>query len=523
MRGGRAARHPPRIMPWRAEDARERALGSIRAALLLRAAPHPGRGAPPFWLDLWQIRHPPGPVNGLGWPRPGGGRAVKKRLALAFVALGLTPAASSAGDLAVAPLYRPVPFVPRQTVEWTGLTLGANVGYGWGQASTNTSFEGDPGAGTQFGFLGPNGFISGVFTTPQGTGPTELSKTSLGGSGKLSGAIAGGQIGFNWQAGWAVFGAELDAQWTGQRASFAAACSTPGCFASESVRIKSLLTGRARFGVAFDWILPYVTSGAALASASDDLILTVGGVSGAFNTISGSRLGWTAGAGVDFALTSNWSARLEYLYVSVEDISKDDGRIPNVLGVGFVNKGIDFRDSIVRVGVNYRFGPRGGPGVLERPLVASAGYASAYNFLPSLTTYRDSPIFGEKRTPSATMLAAPAPQREAPVAAGRAPERAPATPTVVAGEVPQREAPIAAGGAERAPAAAANAPKAVAANAPKGAAPAISRFADIEDTDDSIRLTTTAAAITLPTLNKRQNADDDSRRLKRIMSICSGC
>jgi outer membrane immunogenic protein len=446
---------------------------------------------------------------------------VKKRLALAFVALGLTPAASPAAELAVAPLYRPVPFVPRQTVEWTGLTLGANVGYGWGQASTNTSFEGDPGAGTQFGFLGPNGFISGVFTTPQGLGPTELSKTSLGGSGKLSGAIAGGQIGFNWQAGWAVFGAELDAQWTGQRASFAAACSTPGCFASESVRIKSLLTGRARFGVAFDWIMPYVTAGAALASASDDLILTVGGISGAFNTISGSRLGWTAGAGVDVALTSNWSARLEYLYVSVEDISKDDGRIPNVLGVGFVNKGIDFRDSIVRVGVNYRFGPRGGPGVLERPLLAPAGYASAYDFLPSITTYADSPIFankanGAKPAPAATMLATGAPQREAPMAAARGTERAPAAPTMVAGEVPQREAPIAAaGGVERAPAPAASAPKA--------AAPAISRFADIEDTDDSVRLTTTAAAITLPTLNKRQNADDDSRRLKRIMSICSGC
>jgi outer membrane immunogenic protein len=446
---------------------------------------------------------------------------VKKRLALAFVALGLTPAASPAAELAVAPLYRPVPFVPRQTVEWTGLTLGANVGYGWGQASTNTSFEGDPGAGTQFGFLGPNGFISGVFTTPQGLGPTELSKTSLGGSGKLSGAIAGGQIGFNWQAGWAVFGAELDAQWTGQRASFAAACSTPGCFASESVRIKSLLTGRARFGVAFDWIMPYVTAGAALASASDDLILTVGGISGAFNTISGSRLGWTAGAGVDVALTSNWSARLEYLYVSVEDISKDDGRIPNVLGVGFVNKGIDFRDSIVRVGVNYRFGPRGGPGVLERPLLAPAGYASAYDFLPSITTYADSPIFankanGAKPAPAATMLATGAPQREAPMAAARGTERAPAGPTMVAGEVPQREAPIAAaGGVERAPAPAASAPKA--------AAPAISRFADIEDTDDSVRLTTTAAAITLPTLNKRQNADDDSRRLKRIMSICSGC
>jgi outer membrane immunogenic protein len=351
----------------------------------------------------------------------------------------------------------------------------------------------------------------------------------LGGSGKANGPLAGGQVGFNWQAGWFVFGAEIDAQWTGQRGSFASGCNTSGCVASDAVRIKSLLTGRGRFGVAFDWILPYVTTGAALASVSDDLILTIGGVTGAFDSHTGSRLGWTAGAGVDFALTSNWSARLEYLYVAIDDITST-ARIPNVLGLGATNKGIEVRDSILRVGVNYRFGPRGGPGVLERPLLApaAAGYASAYNFLPSITTYADSPIFGSKapdtkRAPAATMLATGAPQREAPVAAARATERAPAAPTVVAGEVPQREAPIAAAGAtERAPTAA-NEPKVATANARKGAEPAISRFADIEDSDDSIRRTTTAAAITLPTLNKRQRVDDDSRRLKSIMSICSGC
>jgi outer membrane immunogenic protein len=469
---------------------------------------------------------------------------MKNRLALALVALCLTPAGSRAAELAVSPLYRPAPFVPRQTVEWTGLYLGVNAGYGWGPTSTATSFQGDPGAGSQFARLNPTTGIPipGVFnTTPQGLGATELSQTSLGGSGKLSGAIAGGQIGFNWQAGWAVFGAEFDAQWSGQRGSFGTSttsqafivptlqgpttvqtCSKVGCVASDAVKIKSLLTGRARFGVAFDWIMPYVTAGAALASVSDDLILTIGGVTGAFNTDSGSsKLGWTAGAGVDVALTSNWSARFEYLYVSLEDIASTNGRIPNVLGVGFTNKGIDVRDNIVRVGLNYRFGPRGGPGVIERPLSAPAGYASAYDFLPSITTYADSPIFaskanGAKPAPSATMVAGGAPQREAPVAAGRAPERAPAAATVVAGEVPQREAPIAAGRAtERAPAAAAR--------EPKGATPAISRFADIEDTDGSTSLAAVPAAITLPTLEKRPKADDDSRRLNRIMTICSGC
>jgi hypothetical protein len=69
------------------------------------------------------------------WPRiaavRGGGHAVKKRLALAFVALGLTPAAAPAAELSVAPLYRPVPFVPRQTVEWTGIYFGDNSRLPW--------------------------------------------------------------------------------------------------------------------------------------------------------------------------------------------------------------------------------------------------------------------------------------------------------------------------------------------------------------------------------------------------------
>jgi outer membrane immunogenic protein len=116
---------------------------------------------------------------------------VKKRLALAFVALGLTPAASPAAELSVAPLYRPVPFVPRQTVEWTGIYFGANAGYGWGTASTTTAFFGDtPSTST----LSP---FSGGVTTPFGRGTTELSNTGVSGSGKLSGPLAGGQVGFN--------------------------------------------------------------------------------------------------------------------------------------------------------------------------------------------------------------------------------------------------------------------------------------------------------------------------------------
>ncbi len=143
--------------------------------------------------------------------------------------------------------------------------------------------------------------FQGGVTTPFGRGPTELGRTRLNGSGKASGAIAGGQIGFNWQAGMVVFGAELDAQWSGQQGGFTVACTT-GCTAAETVKIRSITTGRARLGWAFDWLMPYVTAGAALVNASNDLIVTAGGVTGSFQSLSATTLGWTAGAGVEVAL-----------------------------------------------------------------------------------------------------------------------------------------------------------------------------------------------------------------------------
>jgi hypothetical protein len=89
------------------------------------------------------------------------------------------------------------------------------------------------------------GDLAGGTTTPLGRDATELTGTTLLGSGSLSGALAGGQIGFNWQAGMVVFGAEVDAQWLGQQGTSSVVCN-PGCTASEVIKIRSLTTGRAR-------------------------------------------------------------------------------------------------------------------------------------------------------------------------------------------------------------------------------------------------------------------------------------
>src|SRR6478672_3226722 len=106
---------------------------------------------------------------------------MKKRMVIAFFATSLTAGVSFAADW---PLMGPqlYPSAPRMAVEWTGIYFGVNAGYGWAQSSSTIVIGGGLPGGT---------------TTPLGLGATELGGTTLVDSGKLRGAIAGGQMGFN--------------------------------------------------------------------------------------------------------------------------------------------------------------------------------------------------------------------------------------------------------------------------------------------------------------------------------------
>ena len=402
-----------------------------------------------------------------------------------------------AADLPVSGPSGSGPFIVRQPVEWTGFYFGANAGYGWGKYSSNITFTG----------AGPSGLtnpITGI--TPQGiiaavAGPTELSQTRVPGSGSPSGAIAGGQIGFNWQAGMFVFGGEIDGQWSGQENTFSAACG-PGCTATESIKIRSLATGRGRFGLAFDWFMPYVTAGAAMVNGLNNLSMTVAGTSVSFAPLSHTTLGFTAGAGVEVALWSNWSAKFEYLYVSANGATKF-APIPNALGLGFASTPGDYRDNIVRVGFNYRFGPRGGPGVLELPLPARDAFASNYDFLPNLQVATDRAnvqvaAAHRAKSPELPQARPVVAQDVAAQAASDASEAAP----VVRQAVAPRQAP------PRQVASATNEPQLLMA-------------------DDEVISTDTFVTETRPArqaAKKRpEREEDESARMKRIMSICSGC
>jgi outer membrane immunogenic protein len=216
----------------------------------------------------------------------------------AIALLGLVGAGSAfAADLSVAPLYKAPPVVAPTAYNWSGFYVGANGGGAWGTSNWDST---------------------GAFN--------------------LSGGVIGGTAGVNWQLGHAVLGLEGDVDWSNLKGSTTSALCPAGCTTSNDW----LATVRGRAGYAFDRFLPYVTGGLAVG----DVKASTPAFAGATQT----NAGWTAGGGVELALTNNWTAKAEYLHV-------DLGNMNCGFSCGVVaNNNVSVKSDLVRGGVNFRFG-----------------------------------------------------------------------------------------------------------------------------------------------------------------------
>jgi outer membrane immunogenic protein len=234
-----------------------------------------------------------------------------KRILIAS-ALALAAAAPAfAADLPppnAPPPRAPVAYVPAAPLfSWTGFYVGANTGYAFGQSSWNS---------------------------PIGTT----------GNFDVSGAMAGLTLGGNYQIGQFVVGAETDIDWQNVRGSQVGGnCFTGAGPASCASASNWVGTFRGRAGFAMDRVLVYATGGAAYANIKASL--------DAFPWASSTELGWTAGAGVEVAMTDNWTAKVEYLFADFQHASCGAA---NCLAVPPAS--VSFDESMVRVGINYKFG-----------------------------------------------------------------------------------------------------------------------------------------------------------------------
>src|SRR6202050_100267 len=200
--------------------------------------------------------------------------------AFAFVAGG----AALAADLPppVAP-RAPATYVPTTVpvYNWSGIYIGANGGYGFGTSNwTDSVAAAAGGAGT----------AGGVHT---------------------KGFLAGGTVGGNFQWGAAVLGIEGDWDWSNLNGTSGVPvnCFPGGC----ETKADWLATVRGRAGWAIDRVLLYGTGGAAFAPVQ------AGFNGGPFQ--STTQVGWTAGAGLEFAFAPNWTAKAEYLYADLGSVT----------------------------------------------------------------------------------------------------------------------------------------------------------------------------------------------------------
>ena len=140
-----------------------------------------------------------------------------------------------------------------------------------------------------------------------------------------------------------MLGIEADASFT-ESAGCTRARTCPRPFQHD---VDYVGTVRGRIGYAFGTWLPYVTGGLAWGHTH----VNVNDGSGQrISAPDDTRPGWTAGAGVEFAVSGNWSAKLEYDYI---DLSR---RTYDLSAFGLPAVNVDPSVHLVKLGLNYRFG-----------------------------------------------------------------------------------------------------------------------------------------------------------------------
>jgi len=226
----------------------------------------------------------------------------------------LVAVSANAADMP-AKAYAPAPVVA-QVYNWTGLYVGVNGGYGWGQQDPLTLFS------------------------------NRFDRASFNINGGMFGGTAGAQI----QQGYVVLGLEGDLDWANIKGNGISTPTIGGLILpglpitlSLASKIDAVGTARARVGVAMNNWLFYGTGGAAFVKSSANGTSIAGvpcGTLGVFVncTASNWRPGLAAGLGAEWGFAQNWSAKLEYLYIAV-------------IGTGISTD----RLNTIRAGINYRF------------------------------------------------------------------------------------------------------------------------------------------------------------------------
>ena len=246
-----------------------------------------------------------------------------KLVLLAAAALaGLTAAGQPAvaADIGRMPTKAPAA-LPAAVENWTGLYVGGNAGYSWGRTDLDYSVAGVPTFRTT---LDPNSFIGG------------------------------GQVGYNWQLGSIVLGIEGDLAWRhGTDTATFTSGNVFGDFATFNTQQNWVGTVRPRVGFAAGNWLIYGTAGLAVGDFKHAYTETRPGVATRAIADSETKAGWTAGGGVEYAFTNQWSLGVEYLFMDFGDTTL--AQPPTAPAFPSSSANFDEKSHVVRAKLNYKF------------------------------------------------------------------------------------------------------------------------------------------------------------------------
>jgi high affinity Mn2+ porin len=190
--------------------------------------------------------------------------------------------------------------------DWTGFYIGAHAGYSRGSSNAVLS---DPATTATSNFFG--GMIGGV------------------------------QAGYNYRLPSGILlGVETDITFPNYLTSNSVVSSLATARSAATEQWDYVGTARGRVGYATGPWLAYATGGLAWAGERFLNSPAIGSEEKTLNT----RLGWAAGAGVEYAFAPHWSARLEYLY---SQFGKADIRFPSATQYAST---LDFQS--LRLGLN---------------------------------------------------------------------------------------------------------------------------------------------------------------------------
>lgn len=290
-----------------------------------------------------------------------------KKLAISAMSLTAFTVSAFAADL---PSRKETITAPAPQSTWTGLYAGLNAGGSWSNNSS-TSVTSYP------------GFINYPALSANGASyaPAAAWMASHTLSSGYSGFIGGAQIGYNWEAYLkVVVGGEADIQGiagSGSRTELYQVVprATPNRnvfgLVSTSRNVSYLGTIRGKIGfLIIPELLVYGTGGLAYGGVSSNTSISGAQLPNSGSTAfysngssSESRTGWTVGGGAEWMLLKDWSAKAEYIYYDLGNLSYVPSPSVSFSGSGtgvvnFINwtrAQTRFNGSVARIGINYHF------------------------------------------------------------------------------------------------------------------------------------------------------------------------